>query len=186
MGNRLIFQPGHRIGYLEVLDSAPSSTRPEPENRNHNLWRVWCHYCQSESLVRATSLNPKTQKPNLTCGCRIGAKKGARIRITSRGSFRSVLDAKNKRISGEVAPFFDPNDPQQLIVADPTHRNYNSFLKVYGTEFLIGTYDDDSSSFDIREDYIHLLKSRILDGSVELQKGLNALESLIYKRKNRS
>lgn len=185
MGKPLTFKPGHRIGWLEVLDSEPSHLQEGSQKRTHKLWRVWCHYCQSEALVRATALNPKNQKHYLTCGCRIGGDRGSRIRVDSKEAFRNALATRNHRASGELAPFVVPDDPKQLIIANPAHPNYQSYFQTYGSDFLVGIYDDDSTSYDIREDYIYLIKSHCLAGTIDLQKGLDALESLIYKHRRK-
>jgi hypothetical protein len=185
MGTPLTFSPGHRVGWLEVLDSKPTRTQQEQRQKTHKLWRVWCHYCESETLVRATSLNPENPKHNLTCGCRIGGRRGSRIRVDSDSAFRNTLYCRRNRLSRQIAPFVDPNDPKQLIVTDPEHPNYKSYFQTYGSDFLIGVYDDDSTSYDVREDYISLIKSHCLTGTIDLQKGLDALESLIYKNRRR-
>ena len=185
MGKPLIFSPGHRIGWLEVLDSQPVETHQGVEQRTHNMWRVWCHYCNNEALVRASSLNPNSKKPNQTCGCRIGGRRGARIHVESSNAFRNILYHRRHRQSGQVAPFINPEEPKKVIVADPEHLNYQSFVDHYGSESLIGVYDDDSTSFDVREDYIFLIKTRCLDGTIDLEKGLDALEALIYKNRRK-
>lgn len=185
MGKALTFSPGHQIGWLEILDSKPAQIQEGSHKKTHKLWRVWCHYCESESLVRATSLNPNSKKHNLTCGCRMGGRRGARIRVDHNDSFKNTLMTRNSRISGELAPFVDPSDPKQLIVADSSHPNYQKILETYGSDFLLGIYDDDSTSYDIREDYISLIKSHCLAGTIDLSEGLDALESLIYKHRRK-
>lgn len=185
MGKPLTFKPGHRIGWLEVLDSQPTETKSESSFRTHRMWRVWCHYCNRESFVRATSLNPSSKKSYQTCGCRIGGNRGARVQVDSSSAFRNIFNLRKQRQSRRIAPFINFQEPKQLIVADPEHSNFQKVLETYGERFLIGTYDDDSTSFDIREDYIAAIKTFCLDGTVDLEKGLDALESLIYKNRRK-
>lgn len=185
MGKPLVFYPGQKIGWLEVLDPEPLRSKRDPYQRKHNLWRVWCHYCQSEALVRASSINPKGKKPNQTCGCRIGGRRGAKIQVDSKSAFRNAMMIRKQRYSGQVAPFINPKNPKEIIVTDPAHPNFDSFLQIYTSSLLIGIYDEESTSYDLREDYIWLLKSHLLAGTIDLQKGLDALESIIYKNRRK-
>lgn len=185
MGKPLVFYPGQRIGWLEVLDAIPTRSKEDSYQRKYNLWRVWCHYCNREALVRASSINPNAKRPNQTCGCRIGGRRGGRIRVDSKSAFRNAVAIRMNRYSGQIAPFINPTDPKQLIIADPEHPNYDTFFQTYGPEFLIGIYDEESTSYDLREDYIYLLKSHLLAGTIDLQQGLDALESLIYKNRRK-